>query len=68
MVAYNKTEEIRVVCYLPDETNRKLQAQASLDGISKQDLTRQILIDWVNNSESKAPTKRLAKKAAEPTE
>ena len=72
MVAYNTEKEVRVVCYLPDEINRKLQAYASLEGMSKQDLTRQILVDWVNNSEDKAPSKRAAKKqpakAAEPTE
>ena len=67
MVAYNKTKDVRVVTYLPDETNRKLQAYASLDGVSKQELTRNILVEWVAGAEGRMPktTKKPAKEQAE---
>lgn len=67
MAAYKTEKDIRVVCYLPDETNRKLQAYASLEGISKQELTARILVEWVHNSEDKITRKAPAKKAAKET-
>lgn len=61
MVAVMKDKGVRVVCYLPDEKNRKLQAYASLDGTSKQDLIASILIAWVNNTEDKSAVKSPSK-------
>lgn len=64
MVAYKTDKDIRVVCYLPDEVNRKLQAHASLEGVSKQTLTRDILVAWVEKQDTKAPAKSPTKKQA----
>lgn len=41
-------ETVRVVCNLPVTVNQKLQAQASLDGVSKQQLIADVLIAFAD--------------------
>lgn len=42
-----KATEVRVVCFLPDDINRRLQSAASLAGVSKQSLVADIVLDYV---------------------
>lgn len=41
-------EVVRVICFLPVEVNQLLQAKASLDGISKQQLIADVVTEFAD--------------------
>ena len=63
------TDRVRVICYVPVRTNQILQAHASLEGVTKQDLLGGILVKHAETlevaglkKETEKPVQKVARK------